>query len=208
MMSGTGTKTTRRGLMLLVATSTAFGIGGCSCEEGSSPDLLSVRFVSPEQGATLGCAEDVDRDTPEVIDIAVDIVVDLAGAAPDSVVARLRVDGDTTAEAEGAVDAEGSVSFASFAVPVGEITLVAEVLEGEAVKTSSVRQVQIVYDAEDPDCIVPIEPTDMTFTGPQGPLSAADDADSFLGNGLQTDVTLQVTGPTEGQVRLDVVQLS
>ena len=192
----------RFGLLAIMTVAVA---GGCSCEDTRSADRVTVQFVSPEHGATLRCADDVDHEgSHDVIDTNVEVEVDLVGNAARDYSVRLRIDGDDASTTDGEIDSNGVVRFLRYALSNGEVVLVVEVLEGEEIIASAERPILVEYDEDDPDCAPDIEPTSITFVSPTGTLGAADDGDGTLSNGLQVDVVLAIEGSASGPVTLVV----
>jgi len=193
-------KATRLGLLALL--STAYTVG-CSCDETTPTGPVTVRFEAPAQGATLGCLQDVDREgTLAIIEIDVEAAIDLVGTDPGALVARLRIQDADGAGSVGEIGEDGLVRFLAFALEVGEIVLVVEVLDGEEIIASAVRDVLVEYNADDPDCQG--TQATVTFVAPQGPLGADADGDGDLGNGLQVDVVLEIDGTATGPATLTV----
>lgn len=195
----------RRAALCLVAGVLAVG---CSCDDDADgrPDL-EVRIVDPGiDGTLLGCGDDLDRDTTDVLEYTVEVFVVLKGADPEALQVRLSLDGGDTVETR-PVPASGDVLFGNFPLPLGPgLVLVAEVLDGDKVVASDRREVRAEIELDDPTCRTePVEPSLAFRTPLDGRVfAAADDADGSLANGLQAKVIVAAEGITEGTVALQV----
>ncbi len=186
----------------------ALGATGCSCDESSDGTALALSFVSPDEGETLACAADGDRDTDDVLERDVEVLVRLGAADHTGLSVQLRV-ADTTISATAEVPETGIVAFPAFPLPLGTLVLQADLIDGPSVVAMSTRSVITVIDpANDPDCNPDPPPPDTTleFASPIAgtTFGADDDADDTLANDLQIDVSVRVDGPTDGPVSLTV----
>ncbi|MCA9559346.1 MAG: hypothetical protein KC583_12375, partial [Myxococcales bacterium] len=192
-------------LGLLVA---ALGATGCSCDESSDGTALSLSFVTPDEGETLACAADGDRDTDDVLERDVEVLVRLGAADHTGLTVQLSVE-ETTISATAEVPETGIVAFPAFPLPLGTLSLKAELIDGPSVVAQSTRSIITVIDpANDPDCDPDNPPPDTTleFASPVAgtTFGADDDADDTLANDLQIDVSVLVDGPTDGPVSLTI----
>ena len=194
-------KAARLGLLALLTGGFA---GGCSCDEGTTPSEVTVRFVTPEQGATIGCLEDSDRESHDLIQANIEVEVDLDGIDGTDFIARIRIEGEDGSEREGEIDVDGAVRFLNYALEIGEIVVVVEILDGGEVVASAVRNLLVEFDPEDEACQPDLPPVTVTFVEPASALGAGDDGDGNLGNGLQVDVVLAIDGSASGPATLTV----
>ncbi len=197
---------TRLARLGVVALLTGGFAVGCDCDDPPADNGPAVRFLAPEQGATISCSEDSDTADRTVINYDVEAIVDLDGEDPALLVARLRVDGDDAADDTADIDVSGEVRFEDYALPIGPVTLVLEILQGESVVASDTRDVLVTWDPADPECQNQVPETTLTFVSPVGPLGTEDDKDGNLANGLQVDVTVEIDGDTDGDLELRVDQ--
>jgi hypothetical protein len=197
---------------LALALGALFATGCDDSGGGGGSHDLTVYFVSPGEGAALGCGDDLDRDTNDTLEYNVEVLVDLKGADPTDLQARLTAEGHEDFRLTRPVDASGRVVFGNAPLPLSSgLVLRVSILEGDSDAgagdevASAQRTLSTAIDPADPACGEPLPPV-LTFEAPTdgqvfGP---ADDADGRLGNGIQTAVKVRVTGVTSGNVALDV----
>ncbi len=179
---------------------------------------LSVRFVQPaEDGMSIGCGDDVDDRASgiqyrAVAQIELDVLSAEAITASLSVVsaeeyASLVSDFEFVdvmeqfwpAGIDGTISSTGRIDFDPMSLPAGETYLLLDVrLDGRRLMRA-VRQLQV-----NPDPLPCAASGALRFVQPfEGQtISALDDLDQDLSNGLQVEVKLAVTGDLDGPVTL------
>jgi len=145
-----------------------------------------LSFVQPLNGARLGPADDVD---PELPGLQYDVAVEAAGLVWDAPVQLVVADEEPL---EATVDGSGRASFPAVTLPYGEaVALVATATVGE----TSLRDEAVgAVEGE------PLQP-EIQFVVPEdgAALTAADDLDEDLLNGVQVEVRLATTHVENGQ---------
>ncbi len=173
---------------------------------GSAPDL-SINFVSPLEGATLDCGDDLDRDTDDALDFTVEALVALKGSDPEGLRARLTAEGHDGFVVTATVPASGRVLFGSAPLPLDdELVLKLALLDGDDEVATAQRTIHTGIDPASDECrTVPVPPT-LSFERPTDGtvFGAADDADGNLGNGLQVEVVIGVAGEAPGRIALEI----
>ncbi|MCA9546911.1 MAG: hypothetical protein KC613_21040, partial [Myxococcales bacterium] len=191
-----------RGSKCVLAALAAVGAVGCDDAENNPSSALSVAIgVLP---GTLTCADDLNRDTNDRLEVDVPVSVAISGTDPTPYLVRLSSGGAVLAE-RALVDGL-SVQFERVPLPLGDITLSAELVLDGQVQASDSRNLTTGIDLSDPACGAVDPQITLTFEAPTAgaTLGAADDLDGTLGNDVQVDVAVKVEGTTSGEIALSV----
>lgn len=190
-----------QGLSLGLSLGLPLALLACDSAPSRSTSTYTLAFESPEEGRELTCADDLNRDTVGVIERDVTLtVVAPADARPDLVVALSVIAAGGEApwveQRRGLAGlVEGApLTFEALPFPPGDYTLSARLLNGDEVKAEGERALSATVDPADPLCAVP-EAT-LTFLSPVdgATLSAEDDLNADLSDGLQVDLQVRVEG--------------
>jgi hypothetical protein len=180
---------------------------GCDDGEDNPSPSWSVGFS--DLAATLSCTDDLDRTIDDTLEYDVLVDVRLSGVDRSAFSARLSALGPNGEALFPAVSqlvpASGRVTFGAVPLPVGEVPLKIDLYNGDEVAATAETSVSVSIDPADPNC--PAAPVaELSFTAPVDgtQFAASDDLDGDLGNGLQANVVIGVTGVSTGNVALSV----
>ena len=170
-------------------------LGIISCDdEPLSPEIYELSFVLPEEGATLGCGDDLNRSTLEEIDIAVSLSALVPEDERDDLIIELRVSPESFSPQRRTLTEGGRVIFDNLPLPTGSYELSALLLNGAAERANATLNLEVEIDIDSPLCGV--SESSLEFLSPVNGavIRANDDLDSDLTNGVQIAVEVEVQG--------------
>ena len=188
-------------------------VGAAACDDGTTSAVttsFSVSVVEPGPKVTaLTCRDDVDRETDDVLEFDVTILVTATRGDVVDTSVRLFVPSHSEVEAvEQDVPASGRVIFGAFPLPLdADITLQADLIGSEGqLLVSALSSIGTSIDPDDPLCSAPPPVVLLRFVSPEDghTFGAADDGDANLANGLQIDARVEVEGAASGTVELAI----
>lgn len=185
------------GAVLGLATLLVLALAGCDgCSDDPTPKTL-VGFLAPVDGDALTEADDVNAQIPGV---QLDVQLSVTGfSASGSISLQIGEDSQTLSTVS--VDGDGTYVVESFTIDEGANALAATLLDssGGLVATAGISITLDIDDVEEPTLSF-FEPSADGFV-----LTASDDVDSDLSNGLQYDIVISSENvPVGTQVSLAV----
>jgi hypothetical protein len=183
-----------------VAVPIVLALAFFGCDDGPSikPKSYDVSFIYPEatdERLVLTCGDDRDRSSPDVIDLSITVNAEVPEDERDDIIVELSVTPETFPSQRRSLTDGGRVIFSGVELTEGEYSLTVKLLSGTIELATSELELRAEIDAASPLCGV--AQSELRFSSPVGGqlISAADDLDQDLTNGIQIPVTVEVEGP-------------
>lgn len=183
-----------------IAIPLALALAFFGCDDGPAlkPTNYEVSFIYPEatdESVVLTCGDDRDRNTAQMIDLSVTVNADVPVDERDDIIVELSVLPEAFTSQRRSLTEGGRVIFSGVGFPEGEYALTVKLINGTTELATDVLQIRAEIDEESALC--GIAESELRFSDPvDGQLiTAADDLDQDLTNGVQIPVTIVVEGP-------------
>lgn len=176
-------------------------LGFIACTDPiSSNDNYEINFNTPTDLAQLTCAQDQNRDTRMFIETDVALTIEFPSAKQSDLIVVLQSyvgqsDETSFPEQRSTVNSTGRVLFEALAFESNSHRLSAQLFEGAELRAETQIEIEVLIDPSDIRCTQTESRLVIRTLQDQQQLSANDDLDRDLTNGVQIAVTVDVEGP-------------